>query len=121
VDDSTVVRAVLRRALDLAGVAVGTLHEAGDGREALDLLQREPIDLVFTDLMMPDMSGEQLLAAMREQGLLERIPVIVISSAGGLPRERELLSSGARAFLRKPFTPEEVLALVQQVTEVNQP
>jgi len=115
VDDSRVVRAVLARALELSGVAVTALHEAGDGEEALAVLEKEAVDLVFTDLMMPRMDGERLLAEMQRRGLAARIPVVVISSAGGAPRERLLREAGARAFLRKPFTPEEVLAVVQRL------
>ncbi len=117
VDDSRIVRAVMKRTLELAGVPVAALWEASGGEEALAVLERETVDLVFTDLMMPGMDGEALLGEMRRRGLVERIPVVVVSSAGGTPRERQLRASGARELLRKPFTPEEVLAVVQRVMQ----
>jgi two-component system chemotaxis response regulator CheY len=106
VEDSAAVQAVIARALQLAGVPVGELHQAGDGRAALEKLEAHWIDLVLTDIHMPVMSGIELVRRMEEDGLLKTIPVIVISSDGSKSRIEEVTARGVRAYIRKPFTPE---------------
>jgi len=113
VDDSTTVRAVIARSLELAGVPVGNLHQAANGREALAILGREWIDLVFADINMPVMNGVEMIEKMREDGLLQTIPVIICSTEGSVSRIEQLRASGVRAYIRKPFTPE----LLRQVVE----
>lgn len=113
VDDSTTVRAVIARSLELAGVPVGTLHQAGNGREALAVLGREWIDLVFADINMPVMNGVEMIEKMREDGLLQTIPVVIVSTEGSVSRIEQLRAAGVRAYIRKPFTPE----LLRQVVE----
>ena len=113
VDDSTTVRAVIVRSLELAGVPVGNLHQAANGREALAILGAEWIDLVFADINMPVMNGVEMIEKMREDGLLQTIPVIICSTEGSVSRIEQLRASGVRAYIRKPFTPE----LLRQVVE----
>lgn len=113
VDDSTTVRAVIARSLELAGVPVGNLHQAANGREALAILGAEWIDLVFADINMPVMNGVEMIEKMREDGLLQTIPVIICSTEGSVSRIEQLRASGVRAYIRKPFTPE----LLRQVVE----
>lgn len=113
VDDSTTVRAVIARSLELAGVPVGNLHQAANGREALAILGREWIDLVFADINMPVMNGVEMIEKMREDGLLQTIPVIICSTEGSVSRIEQLRAAGVRAYIRKPFTPE----LLRQVVE----
>jgi two-component system, chemotaxis family, chemotaxis protein CheY len=113
VDDSTTVRAVIARSLELAGVPVGNLHQAANGREALAILGSEWIDLVFADINMPVMNGVEMIEKMREDGLLQTIPVIICSTEGSVSRIEQLRASGVRAYIRKPFTPE----LLRQVVE----
>jgi two-component system chemotaxis response regulator CheY len=113
VDDSTTVRAVIARSLELAGVPVGNLHQAANGREALAILGAEWIDLVFADINMPVMNGVEMIEKMREDGLLQTIPVIICSTEGSVSRIEQLRAAGVRAYIRKPFTPE----LLRQVVE----
>ncbi len=113
VDDSTTVRAVIARSLELAGVPVGNLHQAANGREALAILGSEWIDLVFADINMPVMNGVEMIEKMREDGLLQTIPVIICSTEGSVSRIEQLRAAGVRAYIRKPFTPE----LLRQVVE----
>ncbi|MHB8079545.1 MAG: response regulator [Candidatus Krumholzibacteriia bacterium] len=113
VDDSTTVRAVIARSLELAGVPVGNLHQAANGREALAILGREWIDLVFADINMPVMNGVEMIEKMREDGLLQTIPVVICSTEGSVSRIEQLRAAGVRAYIRKPFTPE----LLRQVVE----
>ncbi len=115
VDDSATVRAVIVKTLKLAGIEYKELYQAANGREALDVLGRDWIDLVLCDVSMPVMDGEELVATMRRNGLIATVPVIMVSSAGSRPLIERLLASGVRAFVKKPFTPEHVREVVDEV------
>ncbi|MBI1319511.1 MAG: response regulator [Candidatus Hydrogenedens sp.] len=108
VDDSETARAVVVKILRLSGVAVGEVHEASNGVEALQLLEVEPIDALLTDINMPEMNGAELIATMQQDERLAAIPVLVISTEGSQTRVEHLLQEGVRAYLRKPFPPEKL-------------
>ncbi|MDI6871778.1 MAG: response regulator [Bacillota bacterium] len=117
VDDRRSIVEVLRLFLQMRGYET---REAYDGRSALELIRREPPDLVLLDLVIPERTGFEVLQAMRQDEQLSRIPVIVMtarSEVGELPTED---LQGASALLRKPFDLEEVAALVSK-TLVQQP
>lgn len=116
VDDATIVREVIAKALRLAKVPVNALHEASNGREALAVLAQHAVDLVFTDIHMPVMGGVELIDRMASNGLLQRVPVVVVSIDGSLTRIEQLKTKGIRAYIRKPFSPETIRSVVQQVT-----
>lgn len=118
VDDSATVRAVISKAIKLAGVDVNQLHQAGNGQEALQVLEKEWVDLVFCDISMPVMDGEELVAAMNQNGMIESIPVVIVSSAGSEPRVARLKENGVRDYIQKPFTPERIREVVDQVMGV---
>lgn len=115
VDDSSTVRNIIAKALRHSGVDLGEIHFAADGAEALDVLAERWIDVVFADLNMPGMSGTQLVERMGDSSLLESIPVVVVSTEGRQERIDTLLDKGAAAFLRKPFSPEQVGEVVRQI------
>ncbi len=119
VDDSATVRAVIKKALQLSGVDVGELHEAANGREALDVLDQQWVDLVFADICMPVMDGEEFVDVLRERGALDTLPVVVVSSAGSEPRVSRLREKGVRDYIQKPFTPERIREVVDQVMGVK--
>ena len=115
VDDSAIVRAVVRKAVGLTGLDVARVHEAGDGNEALEVLRRDPVDLVLADVNMPAMSGVQLLESMQRDAALATTPVIMISSDHSEARREEVRRSGARAYLTKPFRPEQLKRVLEGV------
>jgi two-component system chemotaxis response regulator CheY len=115
VDDSRVVRAMVIRTLKMAEMDLGDVHEAANGREALDLLGREWVDLVLADINMPVMSGVQMIEEMSRSGLMSSVPVVIISTERSATRIEELKTKGIRAYLRKPFTPESIRSVVEQV------
>ena len=117
VDDSRVIRAVIKKTLGLAGVAINELYEAQNGKEALAILKEKTVDLVFSDIHMPEMNGVEMIEKMAADGVLRDIPVIVVSSEGSKARMGELLEKGARAYVRKPFTPELIRDLVHETME----
>jgi len=93
---------------------------AFDGREALDALRAEPasFDLVLLDLMMPELSGIDVLSAMRSE-LHSETPAIILTAAGQDEQERDALAHGANAFVTKPFSPKKLYALVARLTGVQ--
>lgn len=115
VDDSATVRRVLRKALDLVEVPVSGILEATNGQEALDILDKEWVDIVFADINMPVMDGEQMILKMNESGLLQDIPVVIISSEGSETRIQKLKDLGVRGFVRKPFRPEMIRDVIEEV------
>jgi two-component system chemotaxis response regulator CheY len=118
VDDSATVRAVISKALKLAGVDINELYQAGNGEEALQVLEKEWVDLVFCDISMPVMDGEELVMAMNQNGMIESIPVVIVSSAGSEPRVARLKENGVKDYVQKPFTPERIREVVDQVMGV---
>ena len=84
---------------------------AYDGREALDLLRREQhVDLVLLDLMMPHLSGLDVLAAMKADARLKSLPSIILTAAGQEQQHHRAIELGASEFLTKPFSPKKLYA-----------
>ncbi len=119
VDDSATVRAVIARSLELAEVAVGDLYQAANGREALALLGEHWVDLVFADINMPVMNGVEMIEKMHADGLLQSIPVVIVSTEGSVSRIEQLRACGVRAYIRKPFTPELLRQVVDDIVGVS--
>jgi two-component system, chemotaxis family, chemotaxis protein CheY len=115
VDDSDTVRAVLEKTLRVSGVEVGDLHQAADGKEALAVLKNAWVDLVITDLNMPEMNGFELIDAMLADEVFRKIPVIVVTTEGSAERVDSLKQKGIEAYVRKPFTPERIKEAVDKV------
>lgn len=115
VDDSAIARSMVRKAVGEAGVDVGELYEAENGHEALNLLRDRWVDLVFVDVNMPIMGGEELVDAMRDDPVLGEIPVVLLTSEGCSPRIERLRARGVRAYLQKPCAPDAITAVVDQL------
>jgi two-component system chemotaxis response regulator CheY len=115
VDDSPVTRKMVRRAIGLCGLDVGTIHEAGNGAEALDRLGEHPVDLVLADINMPVMNGMELVERMAADARLSGIPVVIVATPVSEDRIARLLDTGARAYLAKPFRPESLRDLVREI------
>jgi two-component system chemotaxis response regulator CheY len=115
VDDSETVRAVIARTLEMAGVDVSTLYQASNGAEALEVMKNHWIDLVFSDINMPVMGGVEMIERMQQSDLLGTVPVVVVSTEGSKTRIDDLMSKGVRAYIRKPFTPEKVKSVVEEL------
>ena len=115
VDDSPAMRAFVRRVIEMSGFDLSACLEAGDGREALDRLRTEWVDAILTDINMPGMDGEQLLAELSGDEMLRSIPALVISTDATRNRIARLLSLGARGYITKPFRPEDLRAGLERV------
>ena len=108
VDGSPVMRRVVERSLRLAGLEAQQVYEAGDGNEALSLAQQHLPDLILTDLNLAGMDGLQLLRQLREAEPTRELPVVIITSQAGETHVLEALELGARGYIRKPFTADQV-------------
>ncbi|MEO6444253.1 MAG: response regulator [Gemmatimonadaceae bacterium] len=117
VDDSAVMRAMLIRTLQLSGLPLTNVYQAGDGAEALARLAAHDVDLALIDINMPVMDGEELIAQIRMDPRLASIALIVVSTEGSETRIDALTASGV-SFIHKPFTPEQVRATVLRVLGV---
>lgn len=106
VDDSPAMRSFVRRVLELSGIDVGQCTEAGNGAEALEVLRKEWVDVVLTDLNMPTMDGEQFVRKMEEDPSLQAIPVLIVSTDRTDHRVQQMLTLGAKGYVTKPFQPE---------------
>lgn len=115
VDDSETVRTVIARTLEMAGVSISNLYQASNGAEALEVMKNNWIDLVFSDINMPVMGGVEMIERMQESDLLGTVPVVVVSTEGSKTRIDDLMGKGVRAYIRKPFTPEKVKAVVEEL------
>jgi len=115
VDDSPAMRKVVRRVVDLSGFEIGKYLEAGDGVEALTVLRQEWVDLIVTDINMPEMDGEQLLIEVRKDSLLQNIPVLVVSTDQTATRIEGMMANGASGYISKPFMP---AALSEQMSRL---
>lgn len=119
VDDSPVMRAFIKRVLTVSGVEAGKPLEAGHGRQALEILRTYPVDLVLSDINMPEMNGEELMRAMQDDDGLRHIPVVVISTDARLDRVDQMMGLGARGYITKPFTPERLRTELDRVLGVT--
>jgi two-component system, chemotaxis family, chemotaxis protein CheY len=108
VDDSAAIRKILQRVLRQTGMAIGAIHEAGDGQEALEILKAHPVRLILSDINMPKMDGLQMLAAIKAIPEWSQIPVVMITTEGGESKVGEAVKLGAAGYVRKPFTADQI-------------
>ena len=109
---------VRRRVIELSGFELSACFEAGDGAEALDILQNEWVDAILTDINMPGMDGEELLRRLAADELLCGIPAIVVSTDATENRIARLMALGARGYVTKPFRPETLRAELERTLGV---
>ncbi len=115
VDDSSIVRNVLKKALGMTGLDISNISEAENGLIALAKLHEERADLVFLDINMPVMNGMEFLQELRDDEILKAMPVIVVSTEGSDIRKAQLMELGISALLRKPVPPEILVETIVSV------
>lgn len=108
VDDSSVMRKIVERALRQAGLESLVVHEAGSGTEGLDVLRAKPVDLILSDINMPSMDGLEFLRQIKIQNLAPGVPVVMITTESSEEHVKQAIQAGAQGYLRKPFTAEQV-------------
>ena len=107
VDDSSVMRKIVERSLRQAGLNLGTVLEAGNGAEALAVLNQGKVDLILCDINMPVMDGLEFVKQLSGIENSKGVPVVMITTEGSEGHVVQALSAGARGYIRKPFTPDQ--------------
>ncbi len=118
VDDSSVMRKIVERALRQAGLESLVVFEAGNGNEGLDVLKARAVDLILSDINMPAMDGLEFLRQIRLQKLAPDVPVVMITTETSAEHVRQAIEAGAQGYIRKPFTAEQVKERVLSLLRV---
>jgi two-component system, chemotaxis family, chemotaxis protein CheY len=108
VDDSATMRALIRKVLAISGFDVGGCFEGANGREALEILQNNWVDLILSDLHMPEMDGAAFLKVLRDHKLWRSIPVVLITTESRQDVLNPILQRWVQGYIKKPFQPETV-------------
>lgn len=117
VDDSAVMRAMVQKILNMSGLPLGRVFEAGNGEQALAMLKTEWVDLVMLDISMPVMRGDEMLELLRKDPKRANLPVIVTSSERAGERIAQVEKLGAH-YLSKPFRPEQLREIILKATGI---
>ena len=113
-DDEPHIGRIIKMKLEQGPFKVSLAY---DGQEALEFINNdEHVDLALLDLMMPKLSGLDVLRQIREQERFKSLPCIVLTAGGDAKHERDALALGATQFLTKPFSPKKLYALVARLT-----
>ncbi|MCZ6820074.1 MAG: response regulator [Calditrichaeota bacterium] len=102
-DDSSTARMIIRRCLEIAGCMDANFIEVADGEQALKVVKESEVDLLVTDLNMPNMDGRTLLKHVKASPRLTNLPIVVVSSASNEAVRDELMSQGALAVVDNLF------------------
>ncbi|RLB11622.1 MAG: response regulator [Deltaproteobacteria bacterium] len=108
VDDSATMRKIIMRGIRQSGFKVDEFFEAGNGKEALEVIESNNVDIVLTDVNMPEMNGLELLEKLRSSSNTQDLPVIMITTEGAESIVEKAKQLGLNGFIRKPFTPEAI-------------
>ncbi|MCA9272154.1 MAG: response regulator [Phycisphaerales bacterium] len=112
VDDSPILRAAIKKVVKLAGLEEDRIFEAGNGKEALELMSTIWVDMVLLDLNMPVMNGEEFAQELRKQPELEDVAVVVVSTESNEDRLNRMRELGVIEVLHKPFEPEDLRKII---------
>ena len=123
VDDSAMMRKVVERALRQAGMNLTEVIQANNGVEALAMLRESAgsnaaFDLIFSDINMPMMDGREFIEKRKQEGLAPNVPVVMITTEGSTPNVMRALAAGARGYICKRFTTDQVIACVTPLLNV---
>ncbi|WP_031498722.1 response regulator [Bryobacter aggregatus] len=108
VDDSAAIRKILQRVLRQTEMPIGNIIEAGDGLEALAMLEKQSVGLILSDINMPNMDGLEMLGKIKANDSYKMVPVIMITTEGNQNKVMEAVNLGAAGYVRKPFTTEQI-------------
>lgn len=111
VDDSEAIRMMVHTILSAAGHEV-VAHE--DGRKALDYARDNTVDLVITDLNMPEMGGMSLIASLRRMASYAHVPILIMTTETADYKKQKARSAGATGWIAKPVNEERLLLAVKK-------
>ena len=112
VDDSASIRQMVTFTLKQAGYAV---VEAVDGQDALDKLQTATVQMIITDLNMPNLNGIELIRAVRANPAHRFVPIVMLTTESQAEIKQEGKEAGATGWIVKPFKPDQLLAVIKKV------
>ena len=112
VDDSPSVRQMVSFTLRDAGY---TVIEAGDGKDAMGKLANATVQLIITDLNMPNMDGIQLIKEVRSSATHKFVPIVMLTTESMDSKKQEGKAAGATAWIVKPFNPKQLLGVVKKI------
>jgi two-component system chemotaxis response regulator CheY len=115
IDDSNTMRKIVTRSLRQAGLEFDTILEAADGQAALEVLQGETVDIILSDINMPNMDGIEFLRQKQGNDRIKDIPVVMITTEAGTDILNEAMNLGALGSIKKPFTPDQVQEILGSV------
>lgn len=118
VDDSATSRGIIKKTLKLTRLPIGEVWEAANGREGLEQMRSNWVDLVLADLNMPDMTGQEMIEAMSQDPLLSKLHVVVVSSEGNQSVLDSLFKKGVQQVVRKPFEPALLRGVIEKALEI---
>lgn len=114
VDDSATMRKIITRVLRQAEIPCASVVEAGNGVEGMARLASDPdIDLILSDINMPEMNGVDFVKAVRATRAKDALPMIMVTTEGGEAMMNNALALGANGYVTKPFTPESIRAALE--------
>jgi two-component system chemotaxis response regulator CheY len=108
VDDSAAIRKILKRVLLQAEIPTGEVYEASDGLEAIQRLKEKSVDLILSDINMPNMDGLQFLSLVKNSAEWKHVPVVMVTTEGSQSKVLEAIELGAIGYVRKPFTADQI-------------
>lgn len=117
VDDSSMMRAMIKRVVRMTQVPVDEILEAGDGAEALKLLEAHDVQLLLTDINMPVMNGADLLRRVAKNDRWRDLTRVIISTDGSTQRREEAADLAVSCYLKKPFSPEVLRDVLTHAAE----
>ncbi len=115
VDDSSLARKVLIRALESIGVRPECIFQAENGVQALEILEKNWVDCVFLDINMPEMNGIEFCKKIRASQELKDLKVVVVSTEGSEERIQQLKNLGISGFVRKPISLEVLRESINKI------
>ena len=120
VDDSSLMRKMIERALRLAGLNMDEVLQAGNGEEALQVLRQETtngskLNLIISDINMPVMDGLTFLEQRKKENLAQGVPVIMVTTEGSETYVLRAIAAGAVGYICKPFVPDQIRAKIQHL------
>ena len=108
VDDSAAIRKILVRVLAQTDLPIKQVHEASDGAEALKIVEANNVSLILSDINMPNVDGLELLTQLRASPKWKDLSVVMITTEGSQAKVLEAVQLGAKGYVRKPFTAEQI-------------
>jgi two-component system chemotaxis response regulator CheY len=119
VDDSAMMRAMIKRVAALTGLPIGQIFEAQDGQQALEVLNEQHVDALFTDINMPVMTGIELLQRIAGHERWRHMVRVIISTDGSEARRDEAGALNVRFYIEKPFRPEVMRDVLSDIAGVR--